>query len=102
MLRNKDKELAVKLKVVDKDAPVLIDSACEEYAKESEVERENNNLKEVILQLSKHLADSWKYIEHLKMNLEEQEDQASFLRNRVYSLEEDMRVLEGIIDKVKE
>ena len=102
MLRNKDKELAVKLKVVDKDAPVLFDSHCEEHAKESEVERENNNLKEVILQLSKHLADSWKYIEHLNMNLEDQEDQASSLRNRVYSLEEDMRVLEGIIDKVKD
>ena len=103
MLRNKDKELALKLGVVDKENPVILDKnyCCEEDFTQSEIEKENNNLKEVILQLSKQLTKSEKFIEHLEGKFDHQARENSFLRCRVGSLEEEVRVLEGIIDKIQ-
>ena len=102
MLRDKDKELALKLGIVDKGNPVILDKDyCEEDFKQSEIEKENDSLKEVILQLSKQLTKSEKFIEHLEVKFDHQVRENSFLRGRVGSLEEEMRVLEMIVDKIQ-
>ena len=102
MLRNKDKELALKFGIVDKENPVILDKdCCEEDFTKSEIEKENDNLKEVILQLSKQLTKSEKFIEHLEVKFDHQVRENSFLRGRVSSLEEEERVLEMIVDKIQ-
>lgn len=102
MLRNKDKELALKLGIVDKESPVILDKdGCEEDFAQSEIEKENDKLKEVILQLSKQLTKSEKFIEHLEVKFDHQVRENSFFRGRVDSLEEEMRVLEMILDKIQ-